>query len=176
LRTNLTRLARETDVRHLPDYPPVQDARLVAALDRIQEGKRELGPKDRLYVETEDKVYEVDLSSTWEPTSAIPVTDAKETHSFGELILTIRRPDFIRDTMWQFAHGKSTISAPILDQEWLEEFRERKIVLLPGDALRCRVKFTYLYDDHGELIGQRTEIEKVLEVIPGSGEQRKLFT
>ena len=68
--------------------------------------------------------------------------------------------------MWQFSHGRSTVSAPILDHEWLEQFRERKVVLLPGErALRCRVKFTYLYDDHGELIGTRTEIEKVLEAI-----------
>lgn len=77
--------------------------------------------------------------------------------------------------MWQFAHGRNTISAPILDQEWLETFRERRVVLLPGDALRCRVRFTYLYDDRGILVGQRIEIEKVLEVIPGPGGQRRLF-
>jgi hypothetical protein len=66
-------------------------------------------------------------------------------------------------------------SAPILDEEWLERFRQRKVVLLPGDALRCRIKFTYIYDEKGELIGQRMEIEKVLEVIQGPGEQKRLF-
>ncbi len=93
LKDGLQRLARETDVRHLPDYAPIQEAKLIASMDRLQDGKRELGPNDRLFIETEDKTYEVNLRSTWEPSDTITLTDAKETHSYGELILTIRRPD-----------------------------------------------------------------------------------
>jgi hypothetical protein len=38
-----------------------------------------------------------------------------------------------------------------------------------GDALRCKVQFTFVYDDKGVLIEQKIEIIKVLDVIKGSG-------
>ena len=94
LREELRELGKETDVRHLPDYAPVHEAKLVASLDQIQDAKRILGPKDRLIIETDEKTYEVDLSKTWVPSESIEVdhTELTETHSEGELILTIRKP------------------------------------------------------------------------------------
>jgi hypothetical protein len=34
-----------------------------------------------------------------------------------------------------------------------------------GDALRCKVKFIYIFDDKGTIIEQRTEIFKVLKFL-----------
>lgn len=71
--------------------------------------------------------------------------------------------------MWQFGHGKFTVYAPIKDEGWLTDFHNRKIALYSGDALRCKVQFTFIYDDKGELIEQKNEVIKVLEIIKGSG-------
>jgi hypothetical protein len=65
LREELRGVAKESDVKFLPDYAPIHEGRLVASLDQIQDAKRSLGPGDRLLVETDDKTYEVDLSKTW---------------------------------------------------------------------------------------------------------------
>ena len=147
---NLTRelqaLAVQTDVRYLPDYPPPSEGRLVSALGTIQDGKRQLIPGDRLVIETEDKVYEVDIGRDWSPSTAADEGVETETSSYGEMILTIRKPDTIGNTQWQFKHGKQNISAPIYDNEWLRKYHERKLDIRPGDALRCRIKFVYAYD------------------------------
>jgi hypothetical protein len=171
LKEVLRKLAEETDVRRIPAYAPIHEGRLLTALDRVQDAKRELDRDDRLTIESEGRTYEVNLASTWEPTESIAPTDTQESKSSGELILTIRKPDFIRDTMWQFSHGKNTISAPIHDADWLSKFHARQIPLWPGDALRCAVIFTYTYDEKGALIDQRVDIERVLEVIKGAGSQ-----
>src|SRR5471032_2758156 len=41
-------IAEETDIRHLPDYPPIHEGRLISSLDKIQDTKRILAPGDRL--------------------------------------------------------------------------------------------------------------------------------
>lgn len=65
LRNGLQDLASDTDIRHLPDYPLIHEGRLVSSLDNIQDTKRLLAPGERLTIETDDKVYEVDLTKTW---------------------------------------------------------------------------------------------------------------
>ena len=84
LRETLRGLAAQTDVRHLPDYPPVHEAKLVAALDTLQDAKRRLGSKDKLMIESSGKVYEVDLTKTWEPSEALDKVTT-EKHSEGEI-------------------------------------------------------------------------------------------
>jgi hypothetical protein len=176
LREGLRRLAQETDVRHLPDYAPVNEGRLITAMDQIQRAKGNLDLSDRLTIESEDRIYEVDISSQWQPSDVVIPDDTTTSTSFGQIILTIRKPDFIKDTMWQFSHGRITINAPIRDANWLSRFHQRLIPIAPGDALRCSVTFTYTYDTNGTLIGQKIEIDKVLAVIrTHSGSQGDLL-
>jgi len=175
LREELRTLAHQTDIKHLPDYAPIQEARLLASMDKIQEAKRTLNPHDRLIVETDFDKYEVDLSKTWEPSEVIPLEHVQETYSKGEIILTIRKPDLLKDTMWQFSHGKSTIYAPIKDEKWLDAFHRREVPIYSGDALRCEVEFAFVYDEQGTLIDQKITVTKVLEVIRGPGPQTELF-
>jgi hypothetical protein len=122
-------------------------------------------------IEAEGRVFEVDLSKTWEPSEIVPVQDVTETHSEGEAILTIRKPDLLGLAMWQFSHGKTSIYAKVSDEAWLRDFHDRKIALHSGDALKCKVKFTYVYDENGVLIEQKYEIIQVLDIIQGSGPQ-----
>lgn len=171
LRDNLHELGSDTDIRHLRDYAPIHEGRLVASLDQIQNAKRMLGPNDRLTVQTEDKTYEVDLTKTQDYSDIAEVQEVKETESRGEIILTIRKPDLLGQAMWQFSHGKNNISAAIQDEKWLTDFHDRKIPLYSGDALRCLAKFTYVYDEGGALIEQKIEILSILEVIKGAGPQ-----
>ena len=163
---DLRSIAEETDTRHFPDYAPIPENKLLGVLDKLQDAKKHLVPGDRLTIETEDhEFYEMDLSRTWSPTASIDPASARETVSHGEMILTIRRPDMIGDTMWQFKHGANNVSAPISDRAWIDRYHDREIDIRPGDALRCYVKFTYTYTADGTLEAQRTEVEKIYEVI-----------
>lgn len=175
LREDLRRLAAETDTRHLPDYPAANEGRLISALDRVQSAKRPLIPGDHLIIETDEKRYEVNLAKTWTPSTELTPEDTRETQSEGEVILTIRKPDFIRDTMWSFQHGITNISAPILDEKWLAEFHARHVLILPGDALRARVRYIHTYDSKGSLLDTKVEVFEVIEVIKGAGIQSEMF-
>jgi hypothetical protein len=172
LRETLRGLAAKSDISLLGDYAPIHPAKLLAALDSFQDAKRLLGPKDKLMLESPGhKIYEVDLTKTWDPSEVIELkTITSEKHSEGEIILTIRRPDMTGKSKWQFMRGKFTVFAKITDEKWLRKFHSRKVKgLHSGDAMRCKVRFTYIFDDKGTMIEEQIEVTRVLEIIAGSG-------
>jgi hypothetical protein len=172
LRETLRGLAVKSDIRKLGDYAPIHEAKLVAALDSFQDAKRLLGPKDKLLLEAPThKTYEVDLTKTWDPSETIPLDKTtSEKHSEGEIILTIRKPDMTGESKWQFTRGKYPVFAKITHRDWLDRFHARKVPgFHSGDAMRCKVKFTYIFDDRGTMIEEQIEIIEVLEIIEGSG-------
>jgi hypothetical protein len=175
LKSELQKLAEETDARHLPDYPKVHDARLVPTLDKIQDAKRQLRDSDRLIIEAGETEYQVDLTNRWSPSREIPVDGGRSTYSEIELILTLRKPDMLGQSKWVFRHGKSNFTASIEDSHWLSDYYNRRHLILPGDALRCTVKIEYLYDRKGQLKSQNNYISKIHELIPKAGEQTELF-
>jgi len=172
LRDALRQIAASTDLRHLGDYPPVHEAKLVAALDSIQDAKRLLGPGDKLLLEAPGKNdHQVNLSQTWDPSEVISLEKiTTEKTGEGEVILTIRRPDMTGKSKWQFTRGKFAVFAKIIDADWLNAFHGRKVPgFRSGDAMRCKVKFIYIFDERGTMIEERIEVTKVLEIIPGPG-------
>jgi hypothetical protein len=176
LREQLDQIVQNTDVKHLPAYAPIHEGKLVASLDKIQDAKRTLGPNDDLIIETGGKTYVVDLTKTWEPAEAVPISGTTEKTSEGTVILTIRKPDLLGEARWQFAHGTANVYSSIEDHKWLRRFHDGRVPLHSGDALRCKVRFTYIFDEDGKMIEQKTDIIKVLRVIRGPGHQTPLFT
>lgn len=175
LRQQLDLIVQGTDIKHLPAYAPIHEGKLVASLDKIQDAKRTLGPNDNLIIETDGKTYVVDLTKTWEPAEAVPISGTTEKTSEGTVILTIRKPDLLGEARWQFAHGTANVYASIEDHKWLGRFHDGKVPLHSGDALRCKVRFTYIFDADGKMIEQKTDIIKVMRVIRGPGHQTALF-
>jgi hypothetical protein len=169
LKEQIKECAAKTDVRHLPDYPPVHEGRLIASLDKIQKAKAELEIGDSLTIELGKDEYSVDISSTWLPSETLNKTPSEpiEKENVVEVSLTIRKPDLIKNTMWQFSHGKTTVNAAIKDEEWLRRLHARDIGIFAGDALQCTVRMVYSYDEKGELIDTRAEIVKVHGIIAG---------
>lgn len=176
LREQLDQIVQNTDVKHLPAYAPIHEGKLVASLDKIQDAKRTLGPNDDLIIETDGKTYLVDLTKTWEPAEVVPISGTSEKTSEGTVILTIRKPDLLGEARWQFAHGKANVYASIEDHKWLKRFHDGRVPLHSGDALRCKVRFTYIFDADGKMIEQKTDVVKVMRVIRGPGHQTHLFT
>jgi hypothetical protein len=172
LREHLRAIAATSDLRHLGDYAPIQEAKLVASLGSLQGAKRLLGSNDKLLLMAPGhKRYNVDLTKTWDPSDVITLDKTTtEKHSEGEIILTIRKPDMVGSSKWLFSRGKFPVFAKITDEEWLARFHDRKVKgLHSGDAMRCKVKFTYVFDDKENLIDEQIEITKVLEIIEASG-------
>ena len=92
-----------------------------------------------------------------------------------EMILRVKRPDFLGDSKWEFVH-EHVLEAKMLEYEWLERFRDGEITLLPGSALRARVQVDVAYGVEREIVSGSHTIIKVLEVIqPPEHEQTRLL-
>jgi hypothetical protein len=84
----------------------------------------------------------------------------------GEMLLKIKKPDLLGNSLWVFKHDKP-IQAHIEDSEWLKEFLDAEIPLFSGDSLLAHVKTIQKYDIEGNLLKQEYFITKINEKITG---------
>ena len=84
----------------------------------------------------------------------------------SNIILRIKRPDYLGDSRWEFKHGPRALSAKMTDSEWMERFRKREFSIKPGDSLKVRLMTRSAYDKKRELLSENHEVTKVFEIIP----------
>ena len=83
----------------------------------------------------------------------------------SELILKVKRPDYLGDSMWDFKLGDHPIQAKIVDRDWLKGFQEREIDVRPGDAIRAIVRQTIYYGYDAEVVYEHHEVLRIMNVI-----------
>ncbi len=166
LRREIQQIASETDVRHLPDYTPPSPGALVAAIRGFQGVKDALLPGDRATLLTQDGNIPFDLTVTLniEDIEALAVARAISSPE-AEMILPVKKPDYLGNSQWELRHGRRNIYAKIEDQPWLRRFQKRQEDVRPGDALRCIVQIEYLYGFDNELLAERFTVIEVLEIL-----------
>lgn len=177
LTEEVAQLAKETDLRHLPDYPAPNPARLAQPLDGFQEAKREFREGEGLTITLGKDQYTVDTSKNWLPSETLE-NDQEEKQLVNEqdVFLIISKPDFHGKSKWAFRHGKKTMSLNIDDEDWLNSFQKaRQIAIKPGDALRVRLRIEHNYDKMGDLVSASQTIVKVFDVIEGTGDTPDMF-
>ncbi|MEH7877000.1 hypothetical protein V7799_04730 [Rhizobium laguerreae] len=176
LTETLQRLAAETDVRHVPDYPRLNPARIAQPLDEFQRAKAKLKPGEGLVITLDRQEYEVDIRSTWLPSEHMSeVKGDRILTNTSDMLLVIKKPDFLGKSQWLFRHGKANFAAPIVDEDWLQQFHKGHHPLSPGDALLVRVRFSHTYSEKGDLIDSDRQIVKVMDVIKNMGPHPELF-
>ena len=81
----------------------------------------------------------------------------KETVTFpaAQMILAVKKPDYLGDGKWDLRHGRRAISARIEDGAWLRRFQSREVDVRPGNSLRCEVRIGNLYGYDNELLTER---------------------
>jgi len=176
LTEEIAHLARQSDVRHLPDYPAPNSARLVQSLEAIQAVKRRFHPGEGLTITLGKMDYKVQIDKDWSPTDLVKdASGPKELVNEQELYLLLHKIDMLGGTQWTFKLGKTSIRAPIEDADWKAEYAARKVSLLPGDALHVILRIEQHYSERGELIETKHSIKRVLAVIPQSPPNGELF-
>ncbi|MCA3594800.1 MAG: hypothetical protein ING72_12365 [Methylobacterium sp.] len=176
LSERLRKLAVETDAKHMPDYAPINLPRLAQSLDSIQRTKKKFKDGEALTITLADREYKVITTSDWLPSEHLPpVKMEQELSNDADMVLVVRRPDLLANAQWQFKHGKNSVSASISHEEWLREYHQRRHIIIPGDALKCRVRFLTKYDAKGILIDQKVEVIHVYGVIPAAEPPGRLF-
>lgn len=176
LTEEIAAIAKETDIRHLPDYPPPNPSRLAQPLDRFQEAKLRFNRGESLTITLGKEDYKVHLDSHWLPSEQLASVDV-EKHLVNEqdIFLIIGKPDFLGNAKWTFRHGKKSLALKIDDEEWVSNFRQGMYPIKPGDALRVRMRIEYRYDAQGNLVETTESVVRVFDVIEGPGTSGDLF-
>lgn len=176
LRKDLQKLASETEVRRLPDYSPPDPAGLIDAAQSIQTAKDMLLPEDKAFIESGDGKLEIDISVRLDPDQLSEMA-TKETIRMppAQMILAVKKPDYLGASKWDFRLGRRAISARIEHDAFLAEFQGRKQDVRPGDALRCMVAIEMRYGFDNELISETYVVTEVVEVLEDRYDQGELF-
>ena len=183
LRGEIQQIALETDVRRLPAYAPPSFPALIEAAKSFQAVKDHLISGDRAKLLTYEGELEMNLSVrlSLENIEALAVA-RRMVAPPHQLILPVKRPDYLGDSKWELRHGKRNISARIEDTAWLRRFQQREIDVRPGDALLCMVVTEVQYGHDNELIAETFAVVEVLDVLvsgastgelPFDGDQKK---
>jgi hypothetical protein len=91
-----------------------------------------------------------------------------------EMILKVKKPDFLGDSQWEFVHD-TTFEANVLDSAFLEQFRANQLFLQPGSAIRALVHVEVEYGYEREVVSRKRQVVKVFEVIPPPSHEQATF-
>jgi hypothetical protein len=167
IQTDLLLEAEKTNVRGLPGYMPMSRTHLAAHIADMTSSLK--------YLEAGD-------SATYEARhgDAVPFNQSLRVNEFvltemlavrqvandNELILKVKKADFLGHSMWEFRYDGHPIEARIADYEWLDNYHRGIVEVRPGGALRAIVRIEMAYDDQNESLPPRYTILKVEEVLP----------
>jgi hypothetical protein len=176
LEAKIQKLAEETDVKWIPAYKPVPKREILEAIQGISTNLSHLTREDKATYITQEGKVPFNLQFSVAPESIEELLLEETITSKNEMILKVKKPDYLGDSMWEFRHGGRIITAKILHKEWLKDFQERKYPIQPGDSLRAIVQTNHKYDSDGELLVTNYELIEIVEVMPLSkNEQTALF-
>lgn len=167
LQERLHNSAKETKTNSLDIYIPVNDKDLVSSLDSFQSAVSDFQDLDKLsYLIGESNIpvnQKFGISDS--ERESLLVKDKKT--STCEMILKVKKPDYLGESKWQFKHDRRTIDVKINDLDWLESFQKnREFSIKPGDAIKAEVEVTLKHGFSGEVLSTDYVLKKVIEVVP----------
>lgn len=159
--------AKNTDIKLFPAYSPIPLPKLLDNIDKINKSLQHLGPGDSAFIQTGiGSKANFNLELSFSPEDMEDLLTKESLRSTSTMILKVKKPDYLGNSMWDFKHGSRTIHASITDANWLSRFQSRLIDIRPGDSIRASVQTIVKYGYDNELVGQSYEIVEVKEIIP----------
>ncbi len=158
-------LAENTGILTFPTYTSIPQKLLLNSILRLNSSIKYLNPEEQVYLISDEG--EVKINKSFIISEEI-IEDllTKETQTFTiELILRIKKPDYIGTSMWDVQCNNKIIPVKIIDYEWLNKFQNRKIDVLPGDSIRAIVETTYFYGYDYSLVNEHYVVTNIIEVI-----------
>jgi len=176
LRQRFLDLAHETDVHQLPSYGVPSAADILSSTEDVAKALDKLGQTDSAKFISEAGTADFNLDLSW-GTLNLTELSVRETISMPAvpMILAVRKPDYLGNTQWEFRHGKRTIRARIVDENWVLQFQARNVDVRPGDALRCMVSQEVKYGYDNELVSETFVVERIEDVLENRYQQSDLF-
>jgi len=109
-------------------------------VQRVGVALENLRPGDLAKFESKEGDAAFNLNFDVSPESLEAVLTARTIENHAELLLKIKKPDYLGDSQWELRHGSRNVPAQIEDAAWLHRFQTRQVNVRPGDAIRGRVR------------------------------------
>lgn len=173
LENEIYQLAEKTKVRWLPAYIPISPRQLLEGMQKISQSLSYLTEGDKAkYIAPDEPEAEFNLTFNIAPESIEDLLAKETLISESEMILKVKKPDYLGESMWDMRHGTSVIQVGISDKDWLEKFQARRVEVRPGDSIRARIQIINKYDFDGELISTHHNAIEVVEVIHAPNQEQ----
>ncbi|MCL7751807.1 hypothetical protein LV475_09410 [Guyparkeria hydrothermalis] len=166
LEDEIESLAKESNVKKIPAYSPINRKRLLENLNHMSNALSVLEEHDSLaYWSPLGKVqFNKRFSISTEIITTV-LTDKIITQR-GTYVLKIKKPDYLGNSKWSVRHNGHSVDAKISDMRWLFDFQKKGgVSLQPGDSIRADLKQDTAIGYEGEIVHTWYEVEKVHEVI-----------
>lgn len=165
LETRLLQIAEQTNVTHLPTFSPVNRQRLIPNIGRITNALSYLHDQDRAMYITSETSTQMNAKFRYIPENIEQLLTQEIIKTRAEMILKVKKPDYLSEAQWEFRHETRIITAKIVDAEWLRQFQERQHDVRPGDSLRAIVEISVKYGYDNEVVSTHHDIITVKEII-----------
>lgn len=176
LENKLLDLAQETDVRHIPAYSPIPKQKLIQNIEKITLATTPLIEGDKVTYITKEEKASFNLGFKIVPETIEDLLTREIIESVNEMILKVKKPDYLGESRWEFRYENKIIPVKIFDINWLNLFQDRKVDVRPGDSIRAKVKIITKYGDDFNVVSIQYNIIEVIKVIPfTSSSQNSLF-
>jgi hypothetical protein len=143
---------------------PVPPRALMDDLQRLGDAFKQLGPGDAAKFVSGDESTDAPLQFRLEDARIEEILTEAVTESTSELVLLVKRPDYLGNSRWEFRLGDQAIEAKITDSAWLTRFQSGLVPLKPGDALVARVRSEVSQGFEGNIVSTRHIVVEVLSV------------
>lgn len=161
----INEIARSTNVKLLPVYKKIPAADIAHGIKMVTDATSRLSPEDSVMFYSDDGDASIPSAVTIEQSQINEVLSHEIIENRAIKILMVRRPDFLGDAAWEFRHEDKRYPARIDDIAWLDEFRDGRHDIRPGDALKVEVREVTSYDQNGEVVSDTRSITKIIGVI-----------
>lgn len=170
LQGKLLVLAQNTDVLGIPTYRPIPLEKVADSVFRISQAIQPLKKPDSAKYLSGQGDVDFNLDFQIAPENLESLITREIITNTPTLILKVKKPDFLGESMWEFRFEDRPFEAKLADTEWLKKFKEREVVLQPGDAIKAEVETKVHYSYEGEAIHTANTILRVIEIIrvPGT--------
>lgn len=162
----VAKVAEESGVKALPMYTAPNPERLLRAASHVSEAVAELASDDKASYVSDEGAVEIGRTFAASKEQIESVLTRESRSSTAEMILKVKKPDYLGASMWEVRHGEHNWSARIEDAEWLRRFQSRDVDVRPGDSLRAIVRTDVRYGYQNEVVSEHRTILQVLETLP----------
>lgn len=171
LQNDLLLLAEETNVRGLPGYAPIPTERLLNGIRKISSATKNLVGEDKVEYITKDGKVTFNKEFKYDSDFIESLLTREIISNKTEMVLKVKKPDYLGESMWEFKHGDHPLQAKIVHVDWLAKFQSRSFDLRPGDSIRAIVEIQVSYGFKNEVISTHHLVVEVKEIIPSNPDE-----